>query len=101
LSIEIYLATHALGRFRISFWKIGPTELRILLAIGVLVAARNPDVSVLGATWRLFDVGGIVAIVGLVATAAYSAISNGAELYRLEPLPKPGLPGCQIAKSPN
>jgi phosphatidylglycerophosphate synthase len=87
LSIEVYLATHALGRFRISFWKIGPTELRILLAIGVLVAARNPDVSLLGATWRLFDVGGIAAIAGLVATAVYSAISNGAELYRLEPLP--------------
>jgi phosphatidylglycerophosphate synthase len=99
LSIEVYLAAHALGRFRISFWKIGPTELRILLAIGVLVAARHPDVSLLGATWRLFDVGGIVAIAGLVATAVYSAVSNGKALYELEPLPKGGmakLPDCQL-----
>ena len=34
LMIEIALATHAVGTFRISFWKFGPTELRILLAIG-------------------------------------------------------------------
>src|SRR6478735_8184486 len=36
LMIEIALATHAVGVFRISFWKFGPTELRILLAIGSL-----------------------------------------------------------------
>src|SRR5687768_14964822 len=27
LSIEVYLATHALGRFHMSFWGLGPTEL--------------------------------------------------------------------------
>ena len=36
LMIEIALATHAVGIFRISFWKFGPTELRILLALGSL-----------------------------------------------------------------
>src|SRR6266516_5513779 len=36
LSIQSYLATHALGEFRISFWRFGPTELRILLAVGNL-----------------------------------------------------------------
>ena len=34
LSIQSYLAAHALGEFRLSFWKFGPTELRILLAVG-------------------------------------------------------------------
>lgn len=90
LAIEVYLATHALGRFRISFWKIGPTELRLLLAAGVVAIARNPDVHLFGATWRLLDVGGIVAIVGLTLTAIVSAVRNGAELYRLEPLPQDG-----------
>ena len=36
LSAEIYLATHARGVFRISLFKVGPTELRILLAFGTL-----------------------------------------------------------------
>ena len=45
LMIEIALATHAVGTFRISFWKFGPTELRILLAIGTLQldAVRHGD----------------------------------------------------------
>ena len=41
LMIEIALATHAVGTFRISFWKLGPTELRILLAIGTLQLLRS------------------------------------------------------------
>ena len=44
LTVEIALATHAVGTFRISFWKIGPTEMRILLAVGTLQLLRSPDV---------------------------------------------------------
>src|SRR5688500_2366628 len=39
LSIEIFLATYCVGRFRMSFWGFGPTELRILLAAGAIVLA--------------------------------------------------------------
>src|SRR6266705_6205650 len=42
LSIQSYLATHALGEFRISFWCFGPTELRILLALGILAFFCKP-----------------------------------------------------------
>ena len=48
LSIQSYLATHALGEFRISFWRFGPTELRILLAIGNLALFWKPVVHLLG-----------------------------------------------------
>ena len=41
-NIEIALATHALGTFRISFWKFGPTELRLLLAAGTLQLLNSP-----------------------------------------------------------
>ncbi|MGA9471369.1 MAG: CDP-alcohol phosphatidyltransferase family protein, partial [Terriglobales bacterium] len=34
LSIQSYLATYTIGEFHLSFWRFGPTELRILLAIG-------------------------------------------------------------------
>ena len=44
LSIEIYLATYCLAVFRLSFWGMGPTELRILLAIGTLALIRDPHV---------------------------------------------------------
>jgi phosphatidylglycerophosphate synthase len=87
LMVEIALATHAVGTFRISFWKFGPTELRILLAIGTLKLVDSPHVIIGGNEWLLFDVGGVVAIVGLAATFLASAVSNGRHLYRIEPLP--------------
>ena len=88
LMVEIALATHAAGTFRISFWKFGPTELRIVLAIGTLQLMRAPHVTVAGQQFLLFDIGGIVAILGLLVTFAVSALKTGRLLYTLEPLPR-------------
>ena len=87
LTIEIALATHALGVFRISFWKFGPTELRILLAIGTLQLLRSSEVVLFGTPVLLFDVGGVIGAIGLVVTFLVSAARNTRTLYRLEPLP--------------
>ena len=88
LSIEIYLATYCVGRFQMSFWGWGPTELRILLAIGALVLFVKPIVTIFGVPMRLFDVGGIVGAIGLIVTALISAIRNTRTLYTAEPLPQ-------------
>jgi archaetidylinositol phosphate synthase len=40
LSIQSYLATHTLREFRLSFWRFGPTELRILLMVGSLALLK-------------------------------------------------------------
>ena len=88
LNIEIALATHAVGTFRISYWKFGPTELRILLAIGTLQLLRSSEVIFLGGRHLLFDVGAAVAIAGLLITFVTSAVSNARLLYRAEPLPR-------------
>src|SRR5271155_4683870 len=42
LSIQSYLATYALGEFHLSFWRLGPTELRGLLVGGNLALFRWP-----------------------------------------------------------
>ena len=89
LSIEIYLATYCVGRFQMSFWGFGPTELRILLSAGALILYWKPVVSVGGTPMRLFDVGAIVGTLGLVVTAVMSAARNTRTLYRAEPLPRP------------
>src|SRR6187551_3558062 len=86
LTIEIALATHAVGVFRISFWKFGPTELRILLALGSLRLMHSDLVTLAGSTYRLFDIGGVVAIIGLVITFIVSAVANTRKLYAVEPL---------------
>jgi phosphatidylglycerophosphate synthase len=90
LSIEIFLATYCVGRFQMSFWGFGPTELRILLAVGALMLTVKPVVTVFGARMLLFDVGGIVGVVGLLITAIISAIGNTRRLYEAEPLPGRG-----------
>jgi archaetidylinositol phosphate synthase len=86
---EVFLATHVGGVFRLSFMKFGPTELRILLAIGTLVLFYRPWVY-LGpyGPFRLFDVGGGIACAGMMLTVVISAIRNTVALYRAEPLPR-------------
>lgn len=88
LAAEAFLATHAVGIFRISFSGVGPTELRILLATGALVAITTPIVSPFGlVTMPLFDLGGAIALVGMTIAFGISAVRNGLALYRAEPLP--------------
>jgi len=88
LAAESFLATHALGVFRISFAGFGPTELRILLSIGALVAIVKPIVHPFGlGAFQLFDVGGLIGIVGMFGAFLISAARNTTALYRAEPLP--------------
>ena len=83
---EISMATHARGTFQMAFMKVGPTELRIVLAAGVLQLMRSDEVAIFGNRWLLFDVGGAVAIAGLAIAFAVSALRNGIALYREERL---------------
>jgi archaetidylinositol phosphate synthase len=87
LAAESFLTTHAAGVFRLSFAGFGPTELRILLAIGAVVVVGKPCVDVAGQHARLFDVGGAIATVGMVGAFVVAAIRNTRALYRAEPLP--------------
>jgi archaetidylinositol phosphate synthase len=89
VAAERYLATHACGIFRLSFGWFGPTELRIVLAVGAVVVTGRPWVHVFGFHARLFDVGGLVAAAGLLVVFVTAVIQNTRALYLAEPLPKP------------
>jgi hypothetical protein len=84
LSIQSYLATHALGEFRLSFWRFGPTELRLLLAVGNLALFWKPCVYFLGEQYRLFDVGGTIGLAGMTSILVFFTVQNSARLYREE-----------------
>jgi archaetidylinositol phosphate synthase len=81
LSIQSYLATYTLGEFRMSFWSFGPTELRVLLAVGNLALLRWPTVM---RGFRLFDIGGAIGIAGMTAMVIFFTAKNIARLYREE-----------------
>jgi archaetidylinositol phosphate synthase len=88
LSAESFLATHALGVFRISFAGVGPTELRILLSAGALAAISRPDIHPFGfGPFQLFDVGGLIGAIGMGVVFLLSSARNTRALYRAEPLP--------------
>jgi phosphatidylglycerophosphate synthase len=84
LSIQSYLATHALGEFRLSFWRFGPTELRLLLATGNLALLWKPQAHFLGKPYKLFDVGGAIGLAGMTVILMFFTAQNTIRLYRDE-----------------
>jgi archaetidylinositol phosphate synthase len=82
LSIQSYLATYTLGEFHLSFWRFGPTELRLLLVTGNLALLRWPWV--IHGRYRLFDVGGAIGLAGMTMMMAFFSLKNTARLYREE-----------------
>ncbi len=88
LSIQSYLAANTLGEFRLSFWRFGPTELRILLAIGNVALLWRPLVHFRGDQYRLFDVGGAIGLIGMMAMLIFFTAQNALRLFREERLPQ-------------
>jgi phosphatidylglycerophosphate synthase len=88
LAINSYLAAYALGIFKISHGKLGPTEIRLVLIAGNLALLYSVHTRLFGHRFLLFDVGGVVAIVVMATMLVYSSIKNTHTLYDLERLPK-------------
>jgi archaetidylinositol phosphate synthase len=82
LSIQSYLATYTLGEFHLSFWHFGPTELRVLLAVGNLAAFRWAWV--IHGRYRLFDIGGAIGLAVMVLMLGVVSLKNTLRLYREE-----------------
>ena len=87
LAIETYLATYTIGKFHLSFFNLGPTEIRIILAIGnVALYVRGPWSHIAGHRFLLFDVGAVVAMTGMGIMFLYAAIKHTVQLYGEERL---------------
>jgi len=86
LSVESYLTTYTIGKFRMSYALFGPTEIRILLMIGNVALIFRPYAHVAGHKFLLFDLGGAIAIVGMLAMAVVATGIHTAQLYQEERL---------------
>ncbi|HTV02947.1 MAG TPA: CDP-alcohol phosphatidyltransferase family protein [Luteitalea sp.] len=84
---EVFLATHVTHVFRLASFGFGPTELRIVLAVGAIALVGRPTVSVpaLGRV-PLFDVGGTIAIAGIALAFLVSSVRTARQLAREERL---------------
>jgi archaetidylinositol phosphate synthase len=84
LAIESYLATYTVGEFRLTHFLFGPTELRVLLVIGNIYVIFHPCANISGQTFRLFDVGGAIGAISMLAVFVLTAARNTSRLYREE-----------------
>ena len=82
LSIQSYLATYTLGEFHLSVWRFGPTELRVLLAVGNLAMFRWAWV--IHGRCRLFDIGGAIGLAVMLLMLVVVSLKNTVHLYREE-----------------
>jgi len=98
LSIQSYLATYTMSEFHLSFWRFGPTELRILLAVGNLALLRHPWVHLFHhGPYRLFDVGGAIGLAGMTVMLLWVTARNTQRLYREERIVEKDESGASVS----
>jgi hypothetical protein len=85
-SVHTYLQTHVLGRFWLSFGKVGGTELRLVLMIVNLAVLAWPSVALAGRPVRLLDLVGAAGGLGLACALVTAVARTTRALYRLEPV---------------
>jgi phosphatidylglycerophosphate synthase len=58
LSVHVYIRTYVMGVFRISYYKIGPTEVRVILVLfnTTMFFAGIPKVEILSTLFTLYDI---------------------------------------------
>jgi len=86
LAINSYLAAYSLGVFKLSQWKMGPTEMRLLLMIGNVFLIYHPRA--FHRRYLLFDAGGVIAVIGMLIILIVLCLQHTYTLYQLERLPK-------------
>lgn len=87
LMIEVYLATYCLGEFRMSVFRVGATELRLLLMLGntaTVLLHPSPEVQIFGLDVRLFDPIAAAGIVGMVLAFLRSTTRHTTALLALK-----------------
>jgi archaetidylinositol phosphate synthase len=90
LSIESYLATYTLGVFHMSHAGLGPTEIRILLAIANLTLYFHPQSAYIHLAhyrYRLLDFVGIISAVVMFIMLIAASLAHTRILYQLETKP--------------
>jgi archaetidylinositol phosphate synthase len=84
LSIYVYLVTYVNGVFRISYARLGPTEVRVIgiMANTIVFFSGNPTVTLPWLTLTLYDVIGVVVLLVILAVFLVASITTAMALSR-------------------
>jgi phosphatidylglycerophosphate synthase len=87
LSINVYLESQALGRFRLGYGRVGPTEIRlVLIALNTALAlGLGLEFTIAGETVTVLDLIGLAIAGAMVGALVLRAGRNLRELAREEP----------------
>lgn len=67
-----------------SFWKLGPTEFRVLTVVVNCFVYFYPNISLMGKQYLLLDVSSILAAACMFLTAVLAITKQTIHLYKLE-----------------
>jgi phosphatidylglycerophosphate synthase len=86
VSILTYITTHVKGLFRLSYGGVGPTEVRVFLAVAntVFGVFGNPATAVAGTRLTVFDGVALAAAVSLIALFVAETARGARELAELD-----------------
>lgn len=92
MSILVYVRTCVNGEFKISYTKIGPTEMRVIaiLANTLVYIIGNPVIKVLWVSATVYDVITLIIAILLMVFFLVSAITQAVRLSRLD-IPAKGM----------
>jgi archaetidylinositol phosphate synthase len=84
LSIYVYLVTYVNGVFRISYARLGPTEVRVIgiLANTAVFFSGNPTITLPWLTLTFYDVIGVIVLVIILAVFSVASITTAMALSR-------------------
>lgn len=92
MSIYTYLSSIVMGKFRLTYAKLGPTEMRLIIIAVFIIYMYFPmhDVSVqiLGRPWSVYDCIGALIAIGLFLVYIFSLAKDLRELAKIDPLKK-------------
>lgn len=101
LGILSYVQAAVTGVFKLSYGKIGPTEIRFILVgvNAVFYFAKNPLVQLPWMTLSLFDLIALVIVVVLFVYFIFFALMQAVELHKQDrPELRPGTPSAHISR---
>ena len=89
LSIYTYLSTIILGQFKLTYAKMGPTEMRLLIIAVCILFIYNPwsdvQVNMWGTDWSVYDFAGATVAALLFIIYIVSMIKDLRELAKIDP----------------
>ena len=89
MSIYTYISTIVIGKFRLTYGKLGPTEMRVIIILVcilyIYLPLENVGISIFNIRFTIYDCIGAIVAAGLYLTYIISMAKDLKELAKIDP----------------